>query len=160
MNVVWDELSSGLMQPGQLVRVLVRLMIAMLLGGVIGYERLHEHKPAALRTHMLVALGAALFALIPSLSGMDLHDASRVIQGVAAGVGFLGAGTILKLSEQHKIEGLTSAASIWVTAAVGAAAGVGFTGAAIVAALFGWVILGTMQRLEHRLQNDPGNRLP
>jgi putative Mg2+ transporter-C (MgtC) family protein len=160
MNVVWEELSCGLMQPGQLVRVLMRLAIALLLGGVLGYERLHEHKQAALRTHMLVALGAALFALIPSLSGMDLHDASRVIQGLAAGIGFLGAGTILKLGEQHRIEGLTSAASIWVTAAIGAAVGVGFTGPAMVGALLGWLVLATIRRIERRLQGDAGDRVP
>jgi putative Mg2+ transporter-C (MgtC) family protein len=132
----------------------------MLLAGLIGYERLHAHKAAGLRTHILVALGAALFSLIPSLSGMDMHDASRVIQGVAAGIGFLGAGTILKLSDQHRIEGLTSAASIWVTAAVGTAAGVGFTGAAIIVAVFSWIVLTILQRLERRLQNNLGNSSP
>jgi putative Mg2+ transporter-C (MgtC) family protein len=160
MNMVLEELTAGLTRPGQLICVLIRLLVAMLLAGLIGYERLHEHKQAGLRTHMLVALGAALFSLIPSLSGMDIHDASRVIQGVAAGVGFLGAGTILKLSDQHRIEGLTSAASIWVTAAVGTAAGVGFTGAAIVAAVFSWVVLALLQRLERRLQTDARNSVP
>jgi len=160
MNIVLEELTSGLSRPGQLICVLIRLLTAMLLAGLIGYERLHAHKAAGLRTHILVALGAALFSLIPSLSGMDMHDASRVIQGVAAGIGFLGAGTILKLSDQHRIEGLTSAASIWVTAAVGTAAGVGFTGAAIVVAVFSWIVLTVLQRFERRLQNDIGNSVP
>src|SRR5262249_5392541 len=81
------------------LRVVVRLLVAALLGGVIGYERHMEQKAAGTRTHMLVALGAALFVLMPLEAGMSKADMSRIIQGIATGIGFLGAGTIIKVGE-------------------------------------------------------------
>lgn len=150
MNVLWRELAEGFGDGERLSRILVRLAVAVLLGGLVGLERQREGKAAGFRTHMIVALGAALFTLLGSCIGMDSHDLSRIVQGVAAGVGFLGAGTILKLSEQHHIEGLTSAATIWVTAAVGAAIGAGSTGPAIVAAGLAWLILYFAGKFEHR----------
>src|SRR5262249_43466161 len=119
-------------------RVLIRLTIAALLGAVVGLERYREGKSAGLRTQMLVALGAALFTLIPQEAKMATADISRVIQGVAAGIGFLGAGTILKLEEQHRIEGLTSAASVWVTAAIGVSVGAGWIWPAVVGVIWAW----------------------
>ncbi len=101
---------------------------------------------------MLVALGSALFTLIPQEAQMTTADLSRVIQGVAAGIGFLGAGTILKLEEQHRIEGLTSAASVWVTAAVGMSVGAGWIWPAVVGVIWGWIILSIIHRLEQYLR--------
>ena len=87
---------SDLIEVEYTTRVSVRLLLAAILGGLLGYERETHGKAAGLRTHMLVAIGSALFVLVPELSGAE-HDAmSRVIQGVIAGIGFLGAGTILK----------------------------------------------------------------
>jgi putative Mg2+ transporter-C (MgtC) family protein len=109
-----------------------RLVLALLVGGVIGWERQAAGKPAGLRTHMLVSLGAALFVLIPLLSSRStsIDSLSRAIQGVATGIGFLGAGEILHKSthdsSKESVKGLTSAASIWVTAALGMVAGCGF----------------------------------
>jgi putative Mg2+ transporter-C (MgtC) family protein len=134
-------------------RVALRLTVATLLGGVVGLERHTEGKFAGLRTHMLVALGSALFVLIPQEASMTTADLSRVIQGVAAGIGFLGAGTILKLEGQHRIEGLTSAASVWVTAAIGMSVGAGWLWPALVAVVWGWIILWVIHRLEQRLRN-------
>src|SRR5579885_451677 len=141
MEWLWQELFHGLPDPRHLVRVGVRVVVAVVLGGVVGYERQAEGKKAGIRTHMLVALGAALFTLVPAEVGMTAADLSRVVQGVAAGVGFLGAGTILKLTTEHEIRGLTTAATIWVTAAVGMAAGAGWVWPATLAVALAWVIL-------------------
>ena len=100
-------------------RVSSRLLIATILGGLLGYERERKRKAAGLRTHMLVALGAALLVLVPVQAGMSLEDISRVIQGLVTGIGFLGAGTILKGSSVENVKGLTTAAGIWLTAAIG-----------------------------------------
>jgi putative Mg2+ transporter-C (MgtC) family protein len=129
-------------------RIFARLTAAAVLGGAVGFERRREGKSAGLRTHMLVALGAAVFTLIPEEGKMTNADLSRVIQGVAAGIGFLGAGTILKLEEQHRIEGLTSAASVWLTAAVGTAVGAGWIWPALLAVVWGLIGLFVIHRLE------------
>src|SRR3954467_6136360 len=98
-----------------LTRVCVRVLMAVLLGGFIGYDREKNDSAAGLRTHMLVALGAALFVLVPMQSGMEVADVGRVLQGIVAGIGFLGAGAIIKMNEREQIKGLTTAASIWAT---------------------------------------------
>src|SRR5208337_2795068 len=94
-----------------------------------------------MRTHMLVTLGAALVVLLPQLTGMSSADLSRVIQGTITGIGFIGGGVILKLSEQHQIVGVTTAASLWLTATVGIAAGTGRLGLAVVGAILAFVVL-------------------
>src|SRR5690606_7570749 len=98
--------------------IVLRLGLAVALGAAIGYERERRGKDAGLRTHMLVSLGAAIFVLVPVASGMQVADMSRVMQGVIAGVGFLGAGAILKQEKDQAVRGLTTAASIWVAAAI------------------------------------------
>ncbi len=152
MSNLWEEIFPGTANQFHVIRVVVRLAVAMLLGGVVGFERLRERKPTGFRTHMLVALGAALFTLIPLEAGMSHQDLSRVIQGVAAGIGFLGAGTILKQEGQHRVEGLTSAASIWLTAAVGMAVGAGWLWPAVIGVVLAWTVLSTMHQLERRLR--------
>jgi putative Mg2+ transporter-C (MgtC) family protein len=97
----------------------VRLVTAMIFGGIIGFEREAEHKAAGLRTHMLVAIGATLFVLVPLQAGVQLDPLMRVIQGLTTGIGFVGAGTILKLPQEHRIQGLTTAATLWATAGHG-----------------------------------------
>ncbi|MGO4307379.1 MgtC/SapB family protein [Cupriavidus sp. RAF12] len=125
----------------ELTRILLRLTLAVLLGGMIGYEREAAGKAAGLRTHMLVALGSALFVLVPLQAGVPLPDMSRVLQGLASGIGFLGAGAIIKLNSEEDIRGLTTAASIWTVAAIGIACGLGRESTAVVATLFGLTIL-------------------
>src|SRR5260370_6093721 len=113
---MWEEVTSTLAEEfsslpdaAEVTRVMVRLLLAALLGGIVGYEREHKGKAAGLRTHMLVAMGAALFVLVPERGGMGIADMSRVIQGVVAGVGFLGAGAIIKRhSEEQRSEEHTS----------------------------------------------------
>jgi putative Mg2+ transporter-C (MgtC) family protein len=141
MDIVWNELTAGVPDPAQAVRVLMRILFATLLGAVIGYDRERTGKFAGLRTHMLVSLSCAIFVLAPIEAGMSSSDVSRIVQGVAAGFGFLGAGTILKRSEEREVEGLTTAAGIWLTAAVGVAAGLGRLGLAIICVVLAWIIL-------------------
>jgi putative Mg2+ transporter-C (MgtC) family protein len=132
----------------ELIRACVRLAFAGLLGAGIGLERQWEGKAAGLRTHTIVTLGAALMALLPVQLGMGEEGLSRVIQGVVVGVGFLGGGAILKLSDEREIRGLTTAAGVWLTAAIGLAAGLGRYGLAFVATLLAWAVLSYLQRFE------------
>jgi putative Mg2+ transporter-C (MgtC) family protein len=125
----------------QMLRVVARICVAAALGAVLGYERQRAGKAAGLRTHMLVAIGCTLFVLFPTEAGMATADLSRVIQGVATGIGFIGAGTILKRVDATEIQGLTTAANIWLTAAVGAAVGAGQLWLPVVAVLSAWAIL-------------------
>jgi len=134
----------------QLIRVVTRVLVAALLGALLGWERQRAGKSAGLRTHMLVALGAALFVLFPAEAGMSIADLSRVIQGVATGIGFIGAGTILKRAEAEHVEGLTTAASIWLTGAIGMAVGAGQVWLSALCAISAWVILFGLAKLEPR----------
>lgn len=143
---------SDLPDAAQVTQVLVRLFIAVLLGGLIGYNRERNESAAGLRTHMLVALGAALFVIVPQQAGMTVADLSRVLQGIIAGIGFLGAGAIIKLSDKEQIKGLTTAASIWATAAIGIAAGMGREMTAVLSTLLALVILAVLPRIEHYIE--------
>jgi putative Mg2+ transporter-C (MgtC) family protein len=134
----------------QMARVIVRVVVAALLGALLGWERERAGKAAGLRTHMLVALGAALFVLFPAEAGMDVADLSRVIQGVATGIGFIGAGTILKRPESEQVEGLTTAASIWLTGAIGMSVGAGQLWLSAVCAVSAWIILYVLARFDSR----------
>jgi len=133
----------------------VRLGLAALLGGVIGLQRQRVHSTAGLRTHMLVSVGSAFFVLAAIEAGATATDVSRVIQGLVAGVGFLGAGAILKIGDREEVHGLTTAASIWLIAAVGTGAGLGHLWLPVLGAAFGWIILGPIGRLEKRPQPPP-----
>jgi putative Mg2+ transporter-C (MgtC) family protein len=148
MDIILEEVFSGLPDVRQMASLVTRMMIAMILGAVIGAQRESSGKPAGLRTHMLVAMGGALFVLAPLQSGMDLDGMSRVIQGIVTGIGFIGGGAILKLQEKRAIEGLTTAAGIWITAAVGIAAGLGRLGLALVSTVLTWITLSIIGKIE------------
>lgn len=146
---IWNTVRlefSDLGDASDITRVLMRMTLAVLLGGLLGYERESVGASAGLRTHMLVSLGCALFILIPLQAGMALGDLSRVLQGVTSGIGFLGAGAILKLRNRNDIRGLTTAASVWVAAAIGVAAGMGREATAVASAVFAFVILAILRR--------------
>src|ERR1700719_4029713 len=99
----WDVLSQefgDLPDQQEWLRLAVRLVAAIVLGGVLGWQREHTHKPAGMRTHMLVSLGAAVLILVPQRAGMTSSDLSRIIQGIVTGIGFIGGGAILKLNEE------------------------------------------------------------
>ena len=134
----------------QVTRILIRLLLAAVLGGVLGYERESQGKAAGVRTHMLVAMGGALFVLVPALGGMAVADMSRVIQGVVTGVGFLGAGAIIKHRDEEDVQGLTTAAGIWMTAAIGVACGLGRESTAVLSTLLALAVLVLLPRLVGR----------
>ena len=140
---------SDLPDVAEVTRVSVRLLVAVTVGGLLGYERETKGMSAGLRTHMLVALGAALFVIVPLQVGTPIADMSRVLQGVISGIGFLGAGAIIKLSQDKEIRGLTTAASIWLTAALGIAAGMGREMTAILSALLALAIFALLRRPAH-----------
>lgn len=152
MDIFWEELTSGLPNVRQLMHVLIRLAAATLLGAVVGIQRERAGKPAGLRTHILVTLGTAVFVLACSGIGMSLDGLSRVIQGIVTGIGFIGAGSILKLSEERDIQGLTTAAGIWMTAAIGVAVGLGSLGVAALSTLFTLIILTLAGLYEFRAE--------
>ena len=117
--------------------VLLRLILSVIAGGLIGLEREFFHKPAGIRTHMLVCLGSALFVLV-TMETLP-SEAARIIAGIATGIGFLGAGTIFKSKDE--VHGLTTAASIWVVAGVGIAIGLGYYLMTIIAVILILIIL-------------------
>jgi len=146
---------TDVLLPDDWLGITLRLSLALLVGAVIGWDREIRGKPAGLRTHMLVSLGSALFVLIPIQLGEAQRSSdaiSRVIQGIAAGVGFLGAGEILRESqaqtEKVKIRGLTSAAAIWVAAALGIVVGCGLWVSGLIGAFMAWFILSGIKKLE------------
>ena len=148
MNPLRDEIFWGVTDFAHVKVMVVRLTVAAVLGGLIGLERQEEGKAAGLRTHMLVALAAALFVLAPILAGIELSQLARVIQGVAVGIGFVGAGVILKLKDEQRVKGLTTAASVWLTAGVGVAVGLGALWSAVFALCLAWLILFVLRLLE------------
>ena len=141
MDPLWHELTNGFPDRNRLIIVLLRVFAAVLLGAVVGIERERAGKPAGLRTHMLVSLGTAVVVIACQDAGMSLDGLSRVIQGMVTGIGFIGAGTILKLNEQREIQGLTTAAGLWMTAAIGVAVGLGVLGLAVIGTLVTVLIL-------------------
>lgn len=118
-------------------QILLRLVLSVIAGGFIGLEREVVHKPAGVRTHMLVCLGSALFVLV-TIEALP-SEAARIIAGIATGIGFLGAGTIFKAKSD--VHGLTTAASIWAVAGVGIAIGFGYYLTTIIAVILILIIL-------------------
>ena len=163
MDSAWNQIGgtvaaefSDLTDLSDATRIVVRLLVAGVLGGILGWEREHAGKAAGVRTHMLVAMGAALFVLVSQQIGIEAPDMSRVVQGIVAGVGFLGAGTILKGSGEEKVHGLTTAAGIWLTAAIGTAAGLGLETAAGLSAVLALAVLGALPLLQRVLTRRTG----
>lgn len=148
MQELLNNAFPGFLDGQAFARIAIRLAAALILGGMIGFERQMEKKSAGVRTHMMVALGTALFALTALESNPDPKDFSRVIQGVAAGIGFLGAGAIIKVSSENEPKGLTTAAGIWMTAAVGLAAGAGLLWTAVSGVVLAWLVLGVFHVIE------------
>ena len=154
MELLWQELTNGLPDSRVLFTVLIRVIAATLLGALVGFQRERAGKPAGLRTHILVSLGTAVVVVACSASGMNMDGLSRVIQGIVTGIGFIGAGSILKVSEERDIRGLTTAAGLWLTAAVGVACGLGTIGIAIIAAILALIVLA-LEGLAARLRKKP-----
>jgi putative Mg2+ transporter-C (MgtC) family protein len=160
-----------LIPPDQMMEIAIRLLAAALIGGCIGIDREIRRKPAGMRTHALVSLGAALVMLIVVRTGpgsVEHVDAvSRAIQGIIAGVGFLGGGAILKSNEHDIVHGLTTAASIWLVASLGIACGVGQWVAALIALVLALLILvvggpveGLVRRISSKRKLFPDDAAP
>ena len=159
MSSWWQQIAttvaaefSDVPDVAQATRIVVRLGMAGLLGGLLGWERELAGKAAGVRTHMLVAMGAALFVLVSQQAGIGPADSSRVLQGIIAGVGFLGAGTILKGDAESQVKGLTTAAGIWLTAAIGVAAGLGREVTAVLSTLLALAVLWLLPLLHETAQ--------
>jgi len=153
MDIVVETLRAELADLGNvadLVRVMLRLSVACALGACLGWERERSGALAGLRTHMLVALGVAMMIVASQMSGVAQAELSRVLQGIFAGVGFVGAAAIIRGHDGERVHGVTTAASIWATASIAAAAGLGLEVPAIVATLFAVVILAWLRRVENK----------
>jgi len=150
---IWSAVTQELSDVpdiATITRITLRLTLAALLGGMLGYERELKERNAGVRTHMLVAVGAALFVIGPLQSGMEIADLSRVLQGIVQGIGFLGAGAIIVRTAERKIQGLTTAASIWATAGIGIAAGLGLEAMALLSTIIVLIILAVIPQVTRR----------
>lgn len=148
------------------MQIVLRLFAAAFIGSCIGLDREIRRKPAGMRTHALVGLGAAVVVMVvarfPPAQLEHIDAVSRAVQGIIAGVGFLGGGAILKANDHESVHGLTTAASIWLVASLGIACGIGQWVAALVALLFALIILivgGPVEGLVHRIASRR-RRLP
>ena len=169
-NSIWSTVKeelSDVSDAAAFTRVCLRLLIAGLLGAALGYERESAGKSAGLRTHMLVCLGSALFLMTPQLAGAEESDLSRVVQGLVAGVGFLGAGAIIR-NTKHKdesgtgdpsvkgssdeVKGMTTAAGIWMTAAIGMAVGMGRELTAVLSTVLALIVLAVVPKVVGKVQ--------
>jgi putative Mg2+ transporter-C (MgtC) family protein len=159
VHAALKELTNSIPDLADLVRIFGRLTVALIIGAAVGLQRSITHKPAGVRTHMLVALGTALLLVTASDAGLSNSDLSRIVQGIITGIGFLGGGAILKLTQEHEIHGLTSAAGIWLTAGASAAAGLGQITAALIGLAMGLVVLRVVGQAEkQQAQSRPGKR--
>jgi putative Mg2+ transporter-C (MgtC) family protein len=142
--------------PNDWLNITFRLGMALVFGAILGIERQIGRKPAGLRTHMLVSLGSALLVMVPLQivgTAAEGDDAiSRTIQGIATGVGFIGAGEILRENQTRtrldRVRGLTSASAIWVSAGLGIAAGCGLWQMGLIGSILALVVLTVLKRLE------------
>lgn len=146
--------NSLFFSPDDMLTIALRLGMALFVGGVIGLNRQQPGRPAGLRTYMAVSVGSALFVMLPLQAGIDINSTnalSRTVQGVATGVGFIGAGLILQQSTRQlkpEVKGLTSAAALWLTAGLGTAAGCGLWYTSLLGTLMTLIILSGVKRIK------------
>ncbi len=148
MEQLWQQLAADWPDNGHMLIVTFRLVLAAAVGALPGLQRERMGVPAGLRTHMLVSLGAAIFILAALDAGATMADATRVIQGLATGIGFVGAGAILKSAQNHEVHGLTTASSIWLTAGLGTAVGMGRIWLPLIGSVLALIILSLLRRFE------------
>ena len=151
MDLLWQELTTGFPDRTRLAIVVIRVIAAVLLGGFLGIERERTGKPAGFRTHILVCLGTAVVVLACTEAKMSVEGLSRVVQGIVTGIGFIGAGSILKLSEQREIKGLTTAAGLWMTAIIGISIGLGALGLAVIGTVLTLFVLSLEHVVDSRI---------
>lgn len=153
MEQFWQHVTADWPETGELFDVVFRIGLAAIVGGVPGLQREHLGMPAGLRTHMLVSIGAALFVMAANEAGASIDATTRVIQGLATGIGFLGAGAILKSKDENVVRGLTTAASVWLTAGLGTAVGAGRIWLPIVGSVGAFLVLALLRPVE-RVMGD------
>jgi putative Mg2+ transporter-C (MgtC) family protein len=158
-DTIADEFSD-LPDTPQVTRATVRLVVAAALGGVLGYEGERKGKAAGMRTHILVALGAALFVMVPQQMKVSDTDLTRVLQGLVAGVGFLGTGAIVRAADQAGVKGLTTAAGVWLTAAIGMAVGLGRESTAVLGTVLALTVLSLLPKGPDSPESRPGGTMP
>ncbi len=147
------------MPSSQEIDIIIKVLLAALLGGLVGMEREHDKRPAGLRTNMLICIGAVVFGLIGQYSFPgDKGSISRIWQNIITGVGFLGAGAVIK--DEHGVQGLTTAAGIWAVAGIGLAIAANMYFLAVVAEVVIFVTLFFLRRVEHHLSPLPPNQIP
>ena len=158
MEILWSELTSGFPDTRQFAVVVIRLIAALSFGAVIGFERQRAGKAAGLRTHILVTTGTATFVLACLSAGMSTNSdgISRVIQGIITGIGFVGAGSIIKSDMDRRVQGVTTSAGIWMSAAIGVTVGLGRIGLAMIATLLSLLILRVTVYFEGRPEKSDG----
>ena len=137
----------ALPDPATATVIVARLLVAIVLGGMLGLEREAKGRAAGLRTHILVCIGSALFVMAPLLAGVSQADVTRVMQGIVSGIGFLGAGAILKLDHEERVQGLTTAAGSWAAAAIGMAVGMGMHLLALASTVAALLVVSLLPRL-------------
>lgn len=153
MQIAALQIVVGYIEPSDWLNLIFRLGLSIVVGGLIGFERqwTGSNRSAGVRTHMVISLGATLFVLLPLQMPVDYSSAnalSRTIQGIATGVGFIGAGLILQQFQRGKVKGLTSAATIWATAGLGTAVGCGFWQMTVVGTAAMLIILSGLKQVK------------
>jgi putative Mg2+ transporter-C (MgtC) family protein len=156
MELFWQELTADWPDLGHFLTLVFRLVLAALVGAVPGLQREMKGVPAGLRTHILVSLGSAIFVLAALESGVSPAESTRVIQGLAAGIGFVGAGAILKSARRGEIHGLTTAANIFLTAGLGIAVGMGRIWLGVMGSVLGYCVLAVVGRVESKAASAHG----
>lgn len=148
METITSELFRGIPQTDMLIRFLVRIFAALVFGALIGLQRASVGKAAGMRTHVLVCTGTCLF-VVAAIGGSFGDDAiSRIIQGIVTGIGFIGAGTIVKGDQESQVQGLTTASGIWMTSGIGVVTGLGMVGLGFIGTLVALLILALAEKFE------------
>ncbi len=161
MRELWEQIVADWPTGADMVLVTFRLLLAIVVGALPGLQRERLGLPAGLRTHILVSLGAAVFMLAALEAGASMSDTTRVIQGLATGIGFVGTGAILKSVQRQEVKGLTTAASIWAAAALGTAVGAGRIWLPLLGSVLTLFVLAILRQVEPTTEQDGyrrGNR--
>ena len=151
MEQFWTEFQHELPSSYEMLSVSFRLCLAAILGAIPGIQRERLGQAAGLRTHMMVAVGAAIFVMAALEAGASIGDTTRVIQGLATGIVFVGAGAIMKSKENHEVYGLTTASSIWLTAGLGTAVGTGRVFLPVLGSIIAVLILSLFTWIGNRV---------
>lgn len=154
MTELWEKIAADWPGTPEMLDTSFRLLLAIVVGALPGLERESSGMPAGLRTHILVSLGAAVFMLAALEAGATMGDATRIMQGLATGIGFVGAGAILKSARNREVLGLTTAANIWLTAALGTAVGAGRIWLPLLGSALSLVVLAVLRLFQSEADNN------